>query len=107
MNKNKERLKFRLSFYNDAADADTERRLVEDFTGLNRRLVPAKDMDDFFYKEEFYGDNAMRCYYLAMLRQLCNRHNILMDFDIRTDKNFSKDLAESTGALVTTLSFGL
>ena len=121
MNKNKERLKFRLSFYNDAADADTERKLMEDFSYLNRRFVPepaaeprrgrgsppVKDLGDFFYKEEVYGDNAMRCYYLSMLRQLCDRHNIIMDLGIRTNKHLSQDLTENAEASVTTLSFGL
>lgn len=107
ISKNGERLKFRLSFYNDAADADTERRLMEDFTERNGRFGPEKKLDDYFYKEGSYGDNAMRFYYLTMLRQLCEEHNIMMNLGIRAAHSSNQDFFESSVASVTTLSFGL
>jgi hypothetical protein len=103
--KSMDRLKFRFSFYNDATDADTERRLMEDFTERNKRFNQETKLDDFFSKEELYGDNAMRFYYLTMLRQLCQKRNIIMNLGIRDAQSSSQDSLEN--ASVTTLSFGL
>jgi len=103
--KSKDRLKFRLSFYNDAADADTERRLMEDFSGQNKRFGVETNLDDLFSKEGVSGDNAMRFYYLTMLRQLCEKRGIIMNLSIRAAQGSSQDFLEN--ASVTTLSFGL
>jgi hypothetical protein len=93
--KDKGRLKFRFSFYNDAADAETERRLMEGFTGRGGNFTDKKT-NLFFPDQDIQSDNGMRFYYLSMLRNLCSKYNILMEGGI----------SEFEEAAVTTLSFG-
>jgi hypothetical protein len=97
--KNKGRLKFRFSVYNDGADVEAERKLMEDFTERSFSFKSGRQLDDFFRESrDGYGDNGMRFYYLNILHNLCGRHNVLMDSNIKK--------SDSGQSLVTTLSFG-
>jgi hypothetical protein len=97
--KNKGRIKFRFSVYNDGADVEAERKLMEDFTERSYSFKAGQHLDDFFRESpDAYGDNGMRFYYLNILYDLCRRHNMLMDSNIKE--------SHSGESLVTTLSFG-
>jgi hypothetical protein len=105
---NNEHLKFRISFYNVAADADRERKLMEDFNERNGRFGPEKRLDDFFQEEGVGVDNTMRFYYLTRLHQLCEKHDILMGSKISTTAKNNIDIpGVNISASVTTLYFGL
>jgi len=96
----KNRLKFRFSFYNDAADANAERRLMENFSERNNRFSLGKSHEDLFYNDDFLSDNTMRFYYSTLLFKLCEMNNILMDLKVKESWTDSR-------TSVTTLSFRL
>jgi hypothetical protein len=82
---NRSRLKFRFSFYNDVVNADAERKLMEDFTERSTLYKAGKNLDDYWGSSgSAWDDNALRFYYLNMLRELCGRHNIMMESRINT-----------------------
>ena len=89
------RLKFRFSFYNDGADVNMERALMEDFTERSGRYGPEKNLEDFF-QERGNGGSGVRVYYLDILRRLCERHRVKLRSGISAGGNAS----------VTNLSFG-
>jgi hypothetical protein len=97
--KNNGRVKFRFSVYNDGADIKSERKLMEDFAERSYSFKTGQHLDEFFREaQDGYGDNGMRFYYLSILRDLCRRHNMLMDSGIKESR--------AGESLVTTLSFG-
>jgi hypothetical protein len=94
---NGSRLKFRFSFYNDAINADAERKLMEGFTERSTLYKTGKNLDVYFQENgDIWDDNSLRFYYLNMLRELCDQHNIMMESRI----NSAED------STVTSLLFG-
>jgi hypothetical protein len=98
------RLRFRLSVYNDGADAESERKLMEDFTERSYSFNEGRHLADFFkipsYKREpwVYEDNGLCFYYLTILQEQCRTNKILLDANIKQ--------SGSSDSVVTTLRFG-
>jgi hypothetical protein len=101
------RLRFRLSVYNDGSDAETERRLMEDFAERSFSFKDGRDLEDFLkispgrresgiYEE--YEDNGLCFYHLNLLQDQCRKNRILLDTAIKN--------ARSGRSVVTTLWFG-
>lgn len=98
------KLRFRISVYNDGADAEAERKLMEDFTDRNLSFKDGRDLEDFFKTplsrrdSGLYEDNGLCFYHLNTLRDQCRKHRILLDAAIKN--------AHSEKSVVTTLWFG-
>ncbi|QQO07677.1 hypothetical protein [Breznakiella homolactica] len=93
------RVKFRISVYNDAADAEAERRLLEDSTQEIRPFKTGSRLDTFFQSDcRQFGDNSLRFYYLTLLKARCEQHKILLDATIKQ--------SPSGDSAVTSLCFG-
>jgi hypothetical protein len=98
------RLRFRLSVYNDGADAESERKLMEDFTERSYTFNDGRHLEDFFkvpsYRREpwVYEDNGLCFYYLTILQEQCRTNKILLDANIKQ--------SGSADSVVTTLRFG-
>jgi hypothetical protein len=98
------RLRFRLSVHNDGADAEAERKLMEDFTERSYRFNEGQHLVDFFKSPQssrgpgVYEDRGLCFYYLTILQGQCRKNNILLDANI--NKSLSGD------SVVTTLRFG-
>ncbi|MDR0602250.1 MAG: hypothetical protein LBG42_07695 [Treponema sp.] len=99
-----QRVRFRISVHNDGADAETERKLMEDFTERSFSFRDGKDLDAFFRtppsrrENSIYEDNGLCFYHLSTLREQCTRNRILMDTAIKN--------AHSGKSVVTSLWFG-
>jgi hypothetical protein len=99
----KRRLRFRISVYNDGADAEAERRLMEDFTerGFNLR---DGDLEAFLRtprsrrENSVYEEDGLCFYHLSALREQCGRNKILLDAAIKN--------AHSGKSVITSLWFG-
>jgi hypothetical protein len=93
------RLKFRISVYNDNSDVEAEQKLMEDFMGRTYRFKPEsgaeKDVEDHW---QYYNESVLRFHYLSIIRGLCKKHNVLVDFGMKK--------SPSGRSVVTTLSFG-
>ncbi|MDR2185397.1 MAG: hypothetical protein LBO80_07005 [Treponema sp.] len=98
------RLRFRISVYNDGADADAKRRLMEDFTMRNFTFKDGRDLEEFFKtpqsrrENSVYEDNGLCFYHLNTLRDQCKKNNILLDAAIKN--------SHSGKSVVTSLWFG-
>jgi hypothetical protein len=98
------RLRFRISVYNDGADVDAERKLMEDFTDRNFSFKDGRDLEEFFktplsrQESGLYGDSGLYFYHLNTLQDQCRKHRILLDAAIKN--------AHSGKSVVTTLWFG-
>ncbi|MDR1307182.1 MAG: hypothetical protein LBK74_06390 [Treponema sp.] len=98
------RLRFRISVYNDGADVEAERKLMEDFTDRNFSFKDGRDLEDFFKTplsrrdNGLYGDNGLCFYHLNTLQNQCRKHRILLDAAIKN--------AHAEKSVVTTLWFG-
>ncbi|MDR1506533.1 MAG: hypothetical protein LBI67_05465 [Treponema sp.] len=98
------RLRFRISVHNDGADAETGRRLMEDFTERGFSLRDGGDLEAFLRaprsrrENSVYEDNGMCFYHLSALREQCGKNRILLDTAIRN--------TQSGKSVVTTLWFG-
>jgi hypothetical protein len=99
------RLRFRLSVYNDGADAEAERKLMEDFTERSYSFNMGQHLADFFKaaparrdRSVVYEDNGLCFYYLTILQTQCRKNNILLDANIKK--------SDSGESVVTTLRFG-
>jgi hypothetical protein len=98
------RLRFRISVYNDGADAEAERKLMEDFTVKNFTFKDGRDLEEFFKtprsrrENSLYEDNGLCFYHLNTLRDQCRRNNILLDAAIKN--------SHSGKSVVTSLWFG-
>jgi hypothetical protein len=97
------RLRLRLSVYNDGADVEAERKLMEDFTERSYSFKDGRHLEDIFKTSErgrgVYEDNGMCFYYLTILREQCRKNNIHLDATVKD--------AHSGKSVVTTLWFGL
>jgi hypothetical protein len=98
----KRRLRFRFSVYNDGADIESERKLMEDFTERSYSFNSGQPLEDFFKHPQntisVYEDNGLCFYYLTILREQCGKENILLDTHIKA--------SPSGRSVVTTLRFG-
>jgi hypothetical protein len=98
----KRRLRFRFSVYNDGADVESERKLMEDFTEHSYSFNSGQPLEDFFKHPRnalsVYEDNGLCFYYLTILREQCGKENILLDTHIKA--------SASGRSVVTTLRFG-
>ncbi|MDR2143625.1 MAG: hypothetical protein LBP29_04565 [Treponema sp.] len=98
------RIRFRISVYNDGADAEAERKLMEDFTERSFNFKDGRDLGEFFKTSlsrrdsDIYGDNGLYFYYLNALRNQCGKNKILLDTAIKN--------SHSGKSVVTTLWFG-
>ncbi|MDR1931307.1 MAG: hypothetical protein LBQ57_00655 [Spirochaetales bacterium] len=96
------RLRFRLSVYNDGADAQAERKLMEDFTERSYTFKDGRHLEEFFKRSGrepgVYEDNGMCFYYLTILQEQCRKNNILLDATVKS--------SHSGESVVTTLWFG-
>jgi hypothetical protein len=98
------RLRFRLSVYNDGADAETEKKLMEDFTERSYSFNDGSHLAEFFKTPPsrrgpgVYDDNGLCFYYLTILQEQCRINKILLDANIK-QSGFA-------GQVVTTLRFG-
>jgi hypothetical protein len=98
------RLRFRISVYNDGADAEAERRLMEDFSERSFTFKDGKDLEEFFKtppsrrESGVYEDNGLCFYHLSALREQCGRNKILLDTAVKN--------SHSGKSVVTTLWFG-
>jgi hypothetical protein len=100
----KQRLRFRLSVYNDGADVEAERKLMEDFAERSYGFMAGQHLEDFFKTPpdkrglDIYEDNGLCFYYLTVLQDQCRKNNIILDSHIKK--------SHSGEAVVTTLRFG-
>jgi hypothetical protein len=103
------RLRFRSSVSNDGADAEEERKLMEDFTVQNFTFRDGRDLEEFFKLpwsrreisvrgNSVYEDNGLCFYHLNTLRNQCKRNKILLDAAIKN--------SPSGKSVVTSLWFG-
>lgn len=98
------RFRFRISVYNDGADAEAERKLMEDFTVKNFTFKDGRDLEEFFKaprsrrENSVYEDNGLCFYHLNTLRDQCRKNNILLDAVIKN--------SSSGKSVVTSLWFG-
>jgi hypothetical protein len=98
------RLRFRISVYNDGADVEEERRLMEDFGVQNFTFKDGRDLEEFFKaprsrrENSVYEDNGLCFYHLNTLRDQCKKNNILLDAAIKN--------SPSGKSVVTSLWFG-
>jgi hypothetical protein len=97
------RLRLRLSVYNDGADVEAERKLMEDFTERSYSFKDGRHLEDFFKTSQrghgVYEDTGMCFYYLTILQEQCRKNNIHLDAAVKN--------AHSGKSVVTTLWFGL
>ncbi|MDR1507962.1 MAG: hypothetical protein LBI67_12760 [Treponema sp.] len=100
------RVRFRISVYNDGAEAGSERRLMEDFTEHGFIFKDGMDIGECLKSSrsrresglDVYENNGLCFYHLAELREQCRKNNILLDVSVKN--------AHSGKAAVTTLWFG-
>jgi hypothetical protein len=98
------RIRFRISVHNDGADAETERRLMEDFTERSFTFKDGKDLEEFFKtprsrrESDIYEDNGLCFYHLNTLQDQCRRNKILLDTAVKN--------SHSGKSVITTLWFG-
>jgi hypothetical protein len=98
------RLRFRISVHNDGADAEAERRLMEDFTERSFNFKDGKDLEEFFksprsrWENGIYEDKGLCFYHLSTLREQCRKNKILLDTAVKN--------SHSGKSVVTTLWFG-
>jgi hypothetical protein len=98
------RLRFRISVYNDGADAERERKLMEDFTERSYSFKGGQDLEDFFKTPlsrrapGMYEDDGLCFYYLTILQNQCRKNSIFLDTAIKK--------SHSGKSAVTTLRFG-
>jgi hypothetical protein len=103
------RLRFRISVYNDGADAEEERKLMEDFTVQNFTFRDGRDLEEFLKlpwsrrensvrRNSVYEDHGLCFYHLNTLRDQCKRNKILLDAAIKN--------SPSGKSVVTSLWFG-
>jgi hypothetical protein len=98
------RLRFRISVYNDGADAEAERKLMEDFTERNFYFKDGKDLEAFFKtplsgrESGIYEDRGLCFYHLSTLREQCRKNKITFDTAVKN--------SHSGTSVVTTLWFG-
>jgi hypothetical protein len=98
------RMRLRISVHNDGADAEAERRLMEDFTERNFSFKDGKDLEEFFKtprsrrENSVYEDNGMCFYHLNALQEQCRRNKIPLDTAIKN--------SHSGKSVITTLWFG-
>ncbi|MDR1626551.1 MAG: hypothetical protein LBT33_08410 [Spirochaetia bacterium] len=97
------RLRFRLSVYNDGADLEAERKLMEDFTERSYTFKDGRHLEELFRASKsgrgVYEDNGMSFYYLTILREQCGKNNIFLDASVKN--------SHSEKSVVTTLWFGV
>ncbi|MDR0709708.1 MAG: hypothetical protein LBF77_06555 [Spirochaetaceae bacterium] len=104
-NSENRRLRFRFSVHNDGADAEAERKLMEDVTERSYSFNEGRRLAEFFKTPPskrgsgVYDDNGLCFYYLTILQEQCRAHKILLDANIK-----QSDFGDS---VVTTLRFGL
>jgi hypothetical protein len=99
----KHRLRFRFSVYNDGADVDMERKLMEDFTERSYSFSSGQALDEFFKTSHqnmpmVYEDNGLCFYYLTILQEQCAKNHINLETHIQA--------STSGKSVVTTLRFG-
>jgi hypothetical protein len=99
----KHRLRFRFSVYNDGADVDMERKLMEDFTERSYSFSSGQALDEFFKTSHqntstVYEDNGLCFYYLTILQEQCIKNHINLETHIQD--------SASGKSVVTTLRFG-
>jgi hypothetical protein len=98
------RIRFRISVHNDGADAEAERRLMEDFTERSFTFKDGKDLEEFFKtprsrrESDIYEDNGLCFYHLNTLQDQCRKNKILLDTAVKN--------SHSGKSVVTTLWFG-
>jgi hypothetical protein len=98
------RLRFRVSVYNDGADAERNRKLMEDFTERSYSFKDGQNLEDFFKTSPgrrdpgMYEDNGLCFYYLTILQEQCRKNNILLESAVKK--------AHTGESVVTTLRFG-
>jgi hypothetical protein len=102
--KENRRLRLRISIHNDGADAEAERKLMEDFTERSFSFKDGKDLEMFFKTpmssrgNSIYEDNGMCFYHLNALQEQCRKNKIVLDTAIKN--------SQSGKSVVTTLWFG-
>jgi hypothetical protein len=99
----KHRLRFRFSVYNDGADVDMERKLMEDFTERSYSFNSGQALDEFFKTSHqnastVYEDNGLCFYYLTILQEQCEKNHINLETRLQA--------SASGKSVVTTLRFG-
>jgi hypothetical protein len=99
----KHRLRFRFSVYNDGADVDMERKLMEDFTERSYSFSSGQALDEFFKTSRqgtaaVYEDNGLCFYYLTILQEQCGKNHLNLETHIQA--------SASGKSVVTTLRFG-
>ncbi|MDR2072749.1 MAG: hypothetical protein LBP60_04870 [Spirochaetaceae bacterium] len=98
------RFRFRISVHNDGADAETERRLMENFTERSFSFKAGKDLEEFFKtppsrrENDVYENRGLCFYHLNALQDQCRKNKILLDTAIKN--------SPSGKSVVTTLWFG-
>jgi hypothetical protein len=97
------RLRFRISVYNDGADAETERRLMDDFAEKSFSFMEGRQYEEFLKiprirRPGLYEDSGLCFYHLNTLREQCRKNKILLDATIKDSR--------SGDSAVTTLWFG-
>ncbi len=94
------RLRFRLTVYDDGADAAETKRLMEDFGERPSRVSGGRRLDAFLESSGgVYGDDGLCFYYLRILQEACESQGITMEAHIK--ESFDG------GPVATHLSFGL
>ncbi|MDR1900029.1 MAG: hypothetical protein LBQ55_08485 [Treponema sp.] len=100
-----QRLRFRISVYNDGADLDEERKLMEDFTERSYTFKSGQRLEEFFKTPlsrrgpGVYEDRGLCFYYLTILQDQCRKNKIPLDTAIKN--------SPSGESVVTTLWFSL
>jgi hypothetical protein len=98
------RLRFRISVHNDGADAEAERKLMEDFAERHFNFKDGKDLEEFFktprsrWESGMYEDKGLCFYHLSALQEQCRKNKISLDTAVKN--------SHSGKSVVTTLWFG-
>jgi hypothetical protein len=99
------RIRFRISVYNDGADAEARRKLMEDFTERSFSFKDGRNLEEFFRtplsrrEGGLYEDDGLCFYHLNALREQCGKNKILLDTAVKSSR--------SGESAVTTLWFGV
>ncbi|MDR2210164.1 MAG: hypothetical protein LBO65_01655, partial [Spirochaetaceae bacterium] len=101
--RNDRRIRLRISVYNDGADAEAQRKLMEDFTERSFAFKDGRDLEEFFRtprsrRNGIPYEEGLCFYHLNALREQCKRNKILLDTAIKSSR--------SGESVVTTLWFG-
>jgi hypothetical protein len=97
-----QRVKFRFSVYNDGADVNEEKELMENYAERAWDFLSGDSLDAFFKNPRGihggYDDYGMCFYYLNVLADHCEKFKVLLNSTIKQSPD---------GKVVTSLRFGL